>query len=71
MHYSRNDFDFARGTFRVRGDVVDIIPAYETQTAIRIEMFGDEIEKLSYIESVTGKVMSVMDSVVLFRQNCL
>ncbi|MGA2298965.1 MAG: excinuclease ABC subunit UvrB, partial [FCB group bacterium] len=66
MHYSRNDFDFARGTFRVRGDVVDIIPAYETQTAIRIEMFGDEIERLSYIESVTGKVISVMDSVVLF-----
>ncbi len=66
MHYSRNDFEFARGTFRVRGDVVDVIPAYEDHVAVRIEMFGDEIEKLSYIDSVSGKTLSMSDSIMLF-----
>jgi excinuclease ABC subunit B len=66
MHYSRNDYDFQRGTFRVRGDVIDIIPAYEISQAIRIEMFGDEIEKLSVIDSLTGNTLSAMENVTLF-----
>jgi excinuclease ABC subunit B len=66
MHYSRNDYDFQRGTFRVRGDVIDIIPAYEIKEAIRIEMFGDEIEKLSMIDSLTGNTLSVIEDITLF-----
>lgn len=66
LHYSRNDTDFQRGTFRVRGDVVDIIPAYENRIAIRVEMFGDVIEKLSFIDSISGKLQSTMDSIVIF-----
>ncbi|TAL67699.1 MAG: excinuclease ABC subunit UvrB [Bacteroidetes bacterium] len=66
MHYSRNDYDFSRGTFRVRGDVVDVIPAYEDQTAVRIELFGDMIEKITYIDALTGKTKSTADSVMLF-----
>ncbi len=54
LYYSRNDFEFQRGTFRVRGDVIDIIPAYENQYGIRIEFFGDEIERISHIDSLTG-----------------
>jgi excinuclease ABC subunit B len=50
LYYSRNDFEFQRGTFRVRGDVIDIIPAYENQYGIRVEFFGDEIERISHID---------------------
>ena len=50
----RNDFDFHRGTFRVRGDVVDIFPAYEEKQAFRIEFFGDEIERIHEIDPLTG-----------------
>lgn len=66
LYYSRNDFEFQRGTFRVRGDVVDIIPAYENQQGIRIELFGDEIEKLSFINALTGKLIYTIDSVTIF-----
>lgn len=66
LHYSRNDYEFSRGTFRVRGDVVDVIPAYEDQTAIRIELFGDEIEKITYIEAFTGKTKSATESIMLY-----
>ncbi len=55
--YSRNDYEFARGSFRVRGDVVEVIPSYENEEAIRIEFFGDEIEKISYINKVTGNIL--------------
>ncbi len=65
LYYSRNDFDFQRGTFRVRGDVIDIIPAYEDQEAIRIEMFGDEIEKISIIDALTGKPLRGVDSATI------
>ncbi len=65
MHYSRNDFDFARGTFRVRGDVVEVIPAYERE-AYRIEMFGNEIESFSQIDTVTGEILGEVDSVAIF-----
>ncbi len=57
IHYSRNDFEFQRGTFRVRGDVVDIVPAYEEDRAIRIEFFGDEIEKVSWINRIDGTLI--------------
>jgi excinuclease ABC subunit B len=55
IHYTRNDFDSARGTFRVRGDTVEIMPAYE-ETAVRIEFFGDEIERITLVDSLTGEV---------------
>lgn len=55
MLYERNDTDFHRGTFRVRGDVVEIFPAYEEELAVRVELFGDEIEGLSLFDPLTGK----------------
>lgn len=66
IHYSRNDFEFGRGTFRVRGDVIDILPAYEENRAIRIEMFGDEVEKVSWIDKRDGKVIERTDSILLY-----
>lgn len=66
IHYSRNDFEFGRGTFRVRGDVVDIQPAYEDTRAIRVELFGDEIERLSWIDRRDGKVLERADSILLY-----
>lgn len=65
MQYQRNDIDFSRGKFRVRGDTVEIIPVYE-EHAIRIEMFGNEIEALYSLHPLTGDVISTMDSVSLF-----
>jgi len=56
MQYKRNDYDFARATFRVRGDVLEIFPAYEEDLALRVEFFDDEIERLSEIDPLTGKV---------------
>ncbi len=56
IQYERNDIDFHRGTFRVRGDVVEIFPAYEESTAIRVEFFGDEVDEISEVDPVRGKV---------------
>jgi excinuclease ABC subunit B len=56
MQYERNDTDFHRGTFRVRGDVVEVFPAYEAETALRIEWWGDEIESISEVDPLRGKV---------------
>ncbi len=58
MLYTRNDHDFHRGTFRVRGDVVEIFPQYESERAIRIEFFGDEVEAIAEIDPLRGKVMA-------------
>jgi len=58
MLYTRNDMDFHRGTFRVRGDVVEIFPQYESERAIRVELFGDEIDAISEIDPLRGKVVS-------------
>ncbi|RUM87071.1 MAG: excinuclease ABC subunit B [Thermodesulfatator sp.] len=55
MLYERNDADFRRGTFRVRGDVVEVFPAYEEELAVRIELFGDEVERLSLFDPLTGR----------------
>jgi len=57
MQYARNDTDFHRGTFRVRGDIVDVFPAYESERAVRVEYFGDEIEGLSEVDPLRGTVM--------------
>jgi excinuclease ABC subunit B len=54
IYYTRNDVDFTRGTFRARGDVVEIIPAYQYEEAIRVEFWDDEVERLSIIDSLTG-----------------
>ncbi len=66
IHYVRNDVDFTRGAFRARGDVVEIIPAYQYDEAIRIEFFDDEIERLSIIDSVTGDVIREIDSAPVY-----
>ena len=65
IHYTRNDIAFERGTFRVRGDVVEVIPAYEKQ-AVRIEMFGDEIENISIVDILTGEVVNTLDRVGIY-----
>jgi excinuclease ABC subunit B len=65
IQYTRNDMAFQRGTFRVRGDTLEIIPAYE-ELALRIEFFGDEIEKLSYLHPLTGDVMRDVDRLLIF-----
>jgi excinuclease ABC subunit B len=66
MHYKRNDYDFARGNFRVRGDVLEIFPAYEEEIAIRAEFFGEELERLSLIDPLTGKVKERIDTITLY-----
>jgi len=66
IFYTRNDFEFVRGTMRVRGDVVEVIPAYETDEALRIEFFGDEIERLSYINRLDGKVLGEAEYEVIY-----
>lgn len=66
IQYLRNDVDFVRGTFRVRGDTVEIIPAGEHEHALRIEFFGDEIDRISEIEAVSGHVLSVLEHVSIF-----
>lgn len=65
LYYTRNDYDFLRGTFRVRGDVIDLLPGYEDREAVRIEMFGDEIEKISIIDALTGEFLRSLDSFTL------
>ena len=66
IYYARNDYEFTRGTFRVRGDVVEIIPAYENEEAIRMEWFGDEIEKISIIDKVDGAILGETDYEVIY-----
>ena len=64
--YTRNDMDFHRGTFRVRGDVLEIFPAYSGETAIRVEFFGDEIDRITEIDVVTGEVKSRLEHISIF-----
>lgn len=66
IHYSRNDFEFTRGTFRVRGDVIDIMPADEDTRAIRIELFGDVVERISWIDRKSGKSLEAASTVLLY-----
>ncbi|PLX87196.1 MAG: excinuclease ABC subunit B [Desulfuromonas sp.] len=64
--YQRNDIDFHRGTFRVRGDTVEIFPAYEEKLAIRVEFFGDEVETISEIDPLTGKIIDHIGQTAIF-----
>jgi len=66
MRYTRNDLDFQRSSFRARGDVVDIFPAYEEERAVRIELFGDEVEALSYFDPLTGKKIASLETVTIW-----
>jgi excinuclease ABC subunit B len=66
MHYERNDVDFHRGTFRVRGDVVEVFPAYEDDSAVRIEFFGDEVEAIREVDPLRGVSRGEMKRVTLF-----
>ncbi|MDD3335428.1 MAG: excinuclease ABC subunit UvrB [Eubacteriales bacterium] len=66
IQYTRNDYDFTRGSFRVRGDVLEIIPANEREHALRIEFFGDEIERIREIDAVSGAVVSTLEHAMVF-----
>ena len=66
MLYERNDIDFKRGTFRVHGDIIEIIPTNEHSKAIRIELFGDEIDKILETDAITGKIISSKKNVSIF-----
>jgi excinuclease ABC subunit B len=66
IQYSRNDMDFHRGVFRVRGDIVEVFPAYEEDIAIRIEFFGDLVENISEIDPLRGKVLRHLDRVAIY-----
>lgn len=66
IYYERNDYEFKRGTFRVRGDVIEIIPAYEVDEAIRVELFDDEIYRLSIFDATTGKVLYETPSAAIY-----
>ena len=66
MQYKRNDVDFARATFRVRGDIIEIFPAYEEDLALRVEFFGDDIERISEIDPLTGKVLTRIDTATIY-----
>ncbi|MCC0685639.1 excinuclease ABC subunit UvrB [Clostridioides sp. ZZV14-6345] len=66
IQYERNDINFTRGTFRVRGDILEIFPASNDEKAIRIEFFGDEIDRVTEIDYVTGKIVGTRNHVVIF-----
>jgi len=66
IQYERNDIDFHRGTFRVRGDMIEVFPAHEESRAIRIELFGDEVETISEIDPLRGKVIERLDKVPIY-----
>lgn len=66
IQYDRNDMDFKRGTFRVRGDVLEIFPAYSEKIAYRVEFFGDEVDRITEIDVLTGEIISVIEHVAIF-----
>ena len=66
IHYDRNDMDFHRGTFRVRGDVLEIFPAESSETAVRVEFFGDEIDRIAEIDVLTGTVKKELEHIAVF-----
>ena len=66
VHYERNDYDFHRGAFRVRGDALEVIPAYHHERALRIEFFGDDIDRLCEIDPLTGEVLCDISKTVLY-----
>lgn len=66
IQYDRNDMDFKRGTFRVRGDVLEIFPAYSEKIAYRVEFFGDEVDRITEIDVLTGEIISAIGHVAIF-----
>ncbi len=66
IHYSRNDMDFHRATFRARGDILEIFPASNSEIAIRVEFFGDEIDRIFEVDALTGKVVNELKHAVIF-----
>ncbi len=66
INYQRNDTDFHRGTFRVRGDVIEVFPAYEEARAMRIEMWGDEIERVSWIDPLRGETIEILEKAAIY-----
>ena len=66
IQYERNDIDFHRGTFRVRGDVIEVFPAHEGSRAVRIELFGDEVEALSEIDPLRGRVVERLEKIPIY-----
>ena len=66
MQYTRNELDFKRGTFRAKGDIIEIYPSDQSESAIRVEMWGDEIEKISEINPLTGKATGIRSHVMIF-----
>jgi excinuclease ABC subunit B len=66
IQYNRNDLNFIRGTFRVRGDVLEIFPSYSSDFAFRVEFFGDEIEKITEINALTGEVIGIRNHIAIF-----
>jgi excinuclease ABC subunit B len=69
MQYSRNDMDFSRGTFRVRGDVIDVFPAEHSELALRIELFDDEIESLQLLDPLTGRIKQKIPRFVVYPKS--
>ena len=67
MQYSRNELDFKRGTFRAKGDILEIYPSDESESAIRVEFWGDEIEKISEINPLTGKTIATRNHVMMVQ----
>lgn len=66
LYYTRNDFEFTRGTFRIRGENIDIFPASQSSEAIRLQMFDDEIEKIYYIEALSGRVITTTEGTTIY-----
>ena len=66
IQYERNDIDFHRGTFRVRGDIIEVFPAHEENRVIRIELFGDEVESISEVDPIRGKVIQPLEKVPIY-----
>ena len=71
LQYQRNNIEFKQGAFRVMGDVIDIFPADSDNEAIRIEMFDDEVENISYFDPLTGEVKRKVRQVTIFPKNTL
>ena len=66
IQYDRNDMDFHRGTFRVRGDVLEIFPAEESERDVRVEFFGDEIDRITQIDTLTGEILCELEHIAIF-----
>ncbi len=69
IQYERNDIDFSRGTFRVRGDVVEVFPAHEESNVVRIEFFGDEVETIAMVDPLRGKIIESLKTVTIFPKS--